>query len=277
MECRCQGHTHAEQRRDAQTYKKFNKLPADEEGQTPDKKALVVCFGELLIDFLPTESGVSLAKASAFRKERLLMLPKITLTTLASVLTHMQGLHWLFVTLTAEGERGFMFFRNPSAEMLLCEAELDVNLIEKASILLKPRRSAHIAAMEMAKTSGCILSYDPNARLLPWPSAEAARGGIISIWDEADMIKISEEELTLLIEGCDASDDNVVLEKLFHSNLKLLLVTEGSNGCKYYTQEFKGHVGGGVLRAKGAVPALLTEAEVLRMLPKAVSQEEIDS
>lgn len=31
------------------------------------------------------------------------------------------------------------------------------------------------------------------------------------------------------------------------------------------------------LRAKGAVPALLTEAEVLRMLPKAVSQEEIDS
>lgn len=35
----------------------------------------------------------------------------------------------------------------------------------------------------------------------------------------------------LLIEGCDASDDNVVLEKLFHSNLKLLLVTEGSNGC----------------------------------------------
>ncbi|KDO85928.1 hypothetical protein CISIN_1g035709mg [Citrus sinensis] len=75
MECRCQGHTHAEQRRDAQTYKKFNKLPADEEGQTPDKKALVVCFGELLIDFLPTESGVSLAKASAFRKERLLMLP----------------------------------------------------------------------------------------------------------------------------------------------------------------------------------------------------------
>lgn len=60
----------------------------------------------------------------------------------------------------------------------------------QASILLKPRRSAHIAAMEMAKTSGCILSYDPNARLLPWPSAEAARGGIISIWDEADMIKV---------------------------------------------------------------------------------------
>lgn len=48
----------------------------------------------------------------------------------------MQGLHWLFVTLTAEGERGFMFFRNPSAEMLLCEAELDVNLIEKVKFCI---------------------------------------------------------------------------------------------------------------------------------------------
>lgn len=48
--------------------------------------------------------------------------------------------------------------------------------------------------------------------------------------------QISEEELTFLIEGYDASDDDVVLEKLFHSNLKLLLVTEGSNGCRYYTR-----------------------------------------
>lgn len=36
-----------------------------------------------------------------------------------------------FVTLTAEGEREFVFFRNPSADMLLQESELDVNLIKK--------------------------------------------------------------------------------------------------------------------------------------------------
>lgn len=36
-----------------------------------------------------------------------------------------------FVTLRADGEREFMFFRHPSADMLLSEAELDKNLIKK--------------------------------------------------------------------------------------------------------------------------------------------------
>lgn len=38
-----------------------------------------------------------------------------------------------FVTLRADGEREFLFFRNPSADMLLRESELDYNLIEKVS------------------------------------------------------------------------------------------------------------------------------------------------
>lgn len=36
-----------------------------------------------------------------------------------------------FVTLRSDGEREFMFYRNPSADMLLQEAELDFNLIKK--------------------------------------------------------------------------------------------------------------------------------------------------
>lgn len=36
-----------------------------------------------------------------------------------------------FVTLRADGEREFMFYRNPSADMLLHESELDVNLLKK--------------------------------------------------------------------------------------------------------------------------------------------------
>ena len=44
--------------------------------------------------------------------------------------------------------------------------------------------------MRIAKKSGSILSYDPNLRLALWPSAEAAREGIMSIWDQADVIKV---------------------------------------------------------------------------------------
>lgn len=49
-------------------------------------------------------------------------------------------------------------------------------------------------------------------------------------------LQISEEEITFLTGGDDPYDDNVVLKKLFHPNLKLLVVTEGSEGCRYYTK-----------------------------------------
>ncbi|KAL8116568.1 hypothetical protein AgCh_022915 [Apium graveolens] len=53
---------------------------------------------------------------------------------------------------------------------------------------------------------------------------------------------VSEDEDSFLTGGDDPYDDNVVLRNLYHSNLKLLLVTEGSEGCRYYTKEFKGRV-----------------------------------
>ena len=48
--------------------------------------------------------------------------------------------------------------------------------------------------------------------------------------------QVSEDEITFLTGGDDPYDDNVVLNKLFHPKLKLLLVSEGPDGCRYYTQ-----------------------------------------
>lgn len=47
--------------------------------------------------------------------------------------------------------------------------------------------------------------------------------------------QISEEEISFLTNGGDPYDDAVV-RKLFHPNLRLLLVTEGPDGCRYYTK-----------------------------------------
>ncbi|CAK8573588.1 unnamed protein product [Lathyrus sativus] len=250
-----------------------------------ETSGLVVCFGELLIDFVPTVGGVSLAEAPAFKKapggapanvavgiSRLggssAFIGKVGADEFGYMLADIlkqnnvdtSGMRYdsiartalAFVTLRADGEREFLFFRNPSADMLLRESELDHDLIEKAkifhygsiSLIDEPIKSAHLAALRIAKDSDCILSYDPNLRLALWPSAEAARDGIMSIWDLADVIKVSEDEITFLTGGDDPYDDNVVLNKLFHPNLKLLIVTEGSEGCRYYTKDFKGKVGG---------------------------------
>ena len=58
------------------------------------------------------------------------------------------------------------------------------------SLITEPSRSTHMEAMRVARESGCLLSYDPNLRLPLWPSPEAAKEGIKSIWDQADIIKV---------------------------------------------------------------------------------------
>ena len=102
------------------------------------------------------------------------------------------------------------------------------------SLIVEPCRSAHLKAMEVAKEAGCLLSYDPNLRLPLWPSPEEARKQILSIWDKADLIKVSDVELEFLT-GSDKIDDASALS-LWHPNLKLLLVTLGENGSRYYTK-----------------------------------------
>ncbi|XP_050387342.1 probable fructokinase-4 isoform X2 [Argentina anserina] len=244
-------------------------------------KGLIVSFGEMLIDFVPTVSGVSLAEAPGFLKA-----PGGAPANVAIAVSRLGGKasfigklgddefgHMLagilkennvsgegilfdqgartalaFVTLRADGEREFMFYRNPSADMLLNPEELNLELIRSAkvfhygsiSLIVEPCRSAHLKAMEVAKEAGTLLSYDPNLRLPLWPSPEEAREQIMSIWDKAEVIKVSDVELQFLTGNPNIDDESAL--SLWHSNLKLLLVTLGEKGCRYYTKNFRGSV-----------------------------------
>uniref|UniRef100_A0A7N0TNI5 fructokinase n=1 Tax=Kalanchoe fedtschenkoi TaxID=63787 RepID=A0A7N0TNI5_KALFE len=240
-----------------------------------DSSSLVVSFGEMLIDFVPTVSGVSLSEAPGFLKA-----PGGAPANVAIAVSRLGGKsafvgklgdddfgHMLagilrdngvidggicfdqgartalaFVTLRADGEREFMFYRNPSADMLLTPGELNLDIIRSAkifhygsiSLIVEPCRSAHLKAMEVAREAGALLSYDPNLRLPLWPSAEEAREQIMSIWDQADIIKVSDNELEFLT-GSDKIDDASALS-LWRPNMKLMLVTCGEKGCNYYTK-----------------------------------------
>ncbi|CAK9146007.1 unnamed protein product [Ilex paraguariensis] len=200
---------------------------------------LIACFGEMLIDFVPDTAGVSLAESQGFLKApggapanvacaitklggntafigkvgedefgRMLVdiLKKNRVNTDGVLFDQHARTALAFVTLKSNGEREFMFYRNPSADMLLKESELNIGLIKQAtifhygsiSLITEPCKSAHMAAMKAAKQAGILLSYDPNVRLPLWPSAEAARTGIKSIWREADFIKVSDDEVAFL-------------------------------------------------------------------------------
>ncbi|KAI3908994.1 hypothetical protein MKW98_008942 [Papaver atlanticum] len=224
----------------------------------------IVSFGEMLIDFVPDVSGVSLADSPGFIKapggapanvafavsklggswQGLLRTSSPYLSLYLNVFGEDEFGHMLVDILKkngvntdgADGEREFMFYRNPSADMLLKESELNMDLIKQAkifhygsiSLITEPCRSAHMAAMKAAKEAGALLSYDPNVRLPLWSSAEAAREGINSIWTYADVIKVSDDEVEFLTQG-DATDEKNVLS-LWHDGLKLLMVTDGEKG-----------------------------------------------
>ncbi|KAG5396678.1 hypothetical protein IGI04_018492 [Brassica rapa subsp. trilocularis] len=244
-------------------------------------KPLIVSFGEMLIDFVPTESGVSLAEAPGFLKApggapanvaiavsrlggRSAFVGKLGDDEFGHMLAGIlrkngvadQGINFdtgartalAFVTLKADGDREFMFYRNPSADMLLRPDELNLELIRSAkvfhygsiSLIVEPCRSAHLKAMEVAKEAGALLSYDPNLREPLWPSKEEAKTQIMSIWDKAEIIKVSDVELEFLT-GSNKIDDETAMS-LWHPNLKLLLVTLGEKGCRYYATNFRGSV-----------------------------------
>lgn len=254
---------------------------------------LVLCFGEMLIDFVPTENGVSLAEAPGFIPApggapanvavgvsrlggRAAFVGKVgdeefgrhLVAILEKNGVEVGGVRFdkdartalAFVTLKADGEREFMFYRNPSADMLLTPEELDKGLIAQASVvhygsislIAEPCRSAHLKLLELAAESGAILSYDANLRLPLWPSEAAAKEGLLSIWDKAHVAKLSDEEVEFLtapeaqpsaaakstfgakLDGLDQIGRRAL--SLWHDGLRCLLVTEGSKGSRYFSR-----------------------------------------
>lgn len=237
----------------------------------------VLTLGELLIDFVPDRSGVTLGEAERFLKAAggapanvAVGLARLGVAAgfvgkvgddpfghwLAEVLADagvdVQQLRFdagartalAFVSLTAEGERDFMFYRHPSADQLHRPDEIDLDAVAAAGILhhgsisliQEPSRSATMAAIDAARAAGRLVSYDPNLRLPLWPSADAARAGIASAWTSANVIKISDDELEFLT----GSRELEAARTLLHDDLRLLLVTLGAGGVAWFAGDRSG-------------------------------------
>ncbi len=233
----------------------------------------VITCGELLIDFMPIESGLPLIDTPGFLRApggapanvavglarlgvsagfmgkvgddpfghflaRTLQENNVDTSQLRFDTEARTAL--AFVSLTAEGERDFMFYRHPSADMLWRPEEVDPDYVRTArifhfgsiSLISEPSRSATLHAVELARQAGALISYDPNLRLPLWPSAEAAREGMRLGWSHADLIKVSEEEVAFLT-GTENLEEGIA--RLWDDRLRLLVVTLGADGCLWRT------------------------------------------
>ncbi|WP_209123770.1 aminoimidazole riboside kinase [Alkalihalobacillus sp. BA299] len=145
----------------------------------------------------------------------------------------------VFVTLASNGERSFDFYINPSADQMLMVNEIPMEQFEQnkilhfgsISLINDPVRTATKKAVALAKEKGMLISYDPNLRLNLWPSEMAARTGIMSMLDQADVLKISEEELEFITGKKDLSKG---LEALGIYQIPLIIITLGADGCIVY-------------------------------------------
>lgn len=242
--------------------------------------ANAICLGELLIDFVPTVTGTGLTDAPAFIKApggapgnvavglarlgvKSAFMGKVgddafghfLADTLAEAGVDVGPLRFsseartalAFVSLRADGEREFMFYRHPSADMLFTPREVDMDAISRAkllhfgsiSLIGEPSRSATLYAVDAARSAGGLVSYDPNLRLPLWPDADAARKGMSLGLSKAHIVKLSDDESEFLT---GLSDLKAACQALWHPDLKLMVVTRGRAGCVYFTPNFTGMV-----------------------------------
>lgn len=170
-------------------------------------------FGRLLIGTLK-EAGI---------ETRGIVVDPTVFTTLA------------FVTFK-DGDRSFSFARKPGADTMLRFDEVDLSLIDQTkvfhfgslSLTGEPVRTATRQAIAYAKERGKLITYDPNLRPPLWDSQEQAREEILWGLHQADVVKISDEEVTFLWNCDEVEGARKLLEEC---GVKLAMVTLGPKGC----------------------------------------------
>ena len=146
-----------------------------------------------------------------------------------------------FVTFDEHGDREFAFSRKPGADTCLTCEELDLRLIDEAkvfhfgtlSLTHEPARTATQKAIAYARQQGKLITYDPNLRKPLWKTEEEAREQILWGLYQADVVKISDEEVEFLWNCAPEEGADKLLTEF---GVSLAMVTLGPKGCLLKTK-----------------------------------------
>ena len=279
----------------------------------------VVALGELLIDFAPHSVGETgypvlaanpggapgnfLAALNRYGCSVALigkvgddMFGRLLVNTLREAGIETRGVRvdpdWFttlaFVALDESGNRDFSFARKPGADTCLRPEEVDEALIAQArvfhfgtlSLTDEPAASATREAVSLAKKHGLLISLDPNLRKPLWKREEDAKAAMEWSLRQADIVKISDEEVDFL---WGLSPEEGAEKLLTEFGVRLVYVTLGPKGCTAATRQARvtvaspagirvvdttgaGDIFGGSAMSRflktGKAPEELTEAEL---------------
>ena len=152
-----------------------------------------------------------------------------------------------FVTLDEHGDREFAFSRKPGADTQLRFSELKLSLIDDAkafhfgtlSLTDEPARATTYRAVAYAKERGKLITFDPNLRKPLWKDLDTAKEQMLWGLSQADVVKISDEEIEFLF-GLNPQEG---ARKILNDyGVKLVFATCGADGCWFENQNACGHV-----------------------------------
>ncbi len=202
----------------------------------------VVVFGEALVDLFPEQPGPPLEEVDRFVRHlggapcnlavnlgrqgvraALYTLVgndafgRFVLQKLASegVVVDSVGVHKTartgvtFVAVSASGGRSFLFYRHPSADMMISPAELDAVRLSRgrlfhfgsSTLSREPARAATQKALELAtkQRASKLVSFDVNLRPHLWPEFREAPPLLRQMFARCDVVKLTREELLPLL------------------------------------------------------------------------------
>ncbi|MFD2172031.1 carbohydrate kinase family protein [Tumebacillus lipolyticus] len=241
----------------------------------------VLSIGEMIIDFMPQTTGVTLDRVPGFEKAaggapanvavgvaklggRAAFLGKFSVDPFGDYLIDTLKGHGVdttgcsrtkraktglaFVAIDGGGDRHFHFYRDPSADMLLDEDDIQAELIKKARVIhigsvtqvLPEAFAATRRAQQIAREHGVIISFDVNFRLGLWRGREEeGKAKVRETATLTDVLKVSEEEMLFLTGTQDVERG---AEELLALGPKIVFVTLAEQGVYYRTRELQGRV-----------------------------------
>ena len=154
-----------------------------------------------------------------------------------------------FVSLAADGNRDFKFYRKNSADLRYSVDDIPENILDdcgmihfcSVDLVESPMKEAHKKLIDMAIEQGVKVSFDPNLRFSLWDDLDALKKTVNDFIPYADIIKISDEELEFITGKTDIKD---AVPDLLSGRAKYVIYTKGADGAEIYTKD-------GVVEAPG--------------------------
>jgi fructokinase len=234
----------------------------------------VVCLGEVLVDFIAEKPG-PLSEASTFQKcpggapanvavgiARLgtscgfigkvgsdafgeFLVAELTrnkVNTQGIAYTNHAPTALAFVSRSDAGDREFLFYRNPCADILLSESDLPLEWLQNTkflhcggvSLTQNPSRHASIQAIQLAQKHGAMVSFDPNLRLGLWANGLKDYQNVLQqVLPTVDLFLPSDEELTAFI---GTNDLEKALRQAHELGPQIICLKRGKQGALVSTK-----------------------------------------